>query len=167
MTGLHWLAHQPWVDAAHIGCFGWSYGGYLSLMLLARSGGELAAGVSVAPVTDWRIYDTAYVERYLGMPDANPDGYRDSSVFTWLPGLRSPLLLAHGMADDNVLFVNSTRLMAALQSQGTLFSLMTYPGAKHGLSTPAMQKHVFRTIAAFLNEHLQPPGPAAAAAPAH
>jgi dipeptidyl-peptidase-4 len=145
------------VDAAHIGCFGWSYGGYLSLMLLARSGGEIAAGVSVAPVTDWRIYDTAYVERYLGMPTANADGYRDSSVFTWLGGLQSPLLLAHGMADDNVLFTNSTRLMAALQTQGTLFSLMTYPGGKHGLSTPAMQKHVFRTIARFLQEHLQAP----------
>jgi dipeptidyl-peptidase-4 len=155
MAGLHWLAGQAWVDAAHIGCFGWSYGGYLSLMLLARSGGEIAAGVSVAPVTDWRIYDTAYVERYLGMPQANPEGYRDSSVFTWLPGLKSPLLLAHGMADDNVLFTNSTRLMAALQGQGTLFSLMTYPGGKHGLSTPTMQKHVFRTIARFLQEHLQ------------
>ncbi len=157
MAGLHWLARQDWVDAAHIGCFGWSYGGYLSLMLLARSGGEIAAGVSVAPVTDWRIYDTAYVERYLGMPTANADGYRDSSVFTWLGGLQSPLLLAHGMADDNVLFTNSTRLMAALQAQGTLFSLMTYPGGKHGLSTPAMQKHVFRTIARFLQEHLQSP----------
>ena len=158
MAGLHWLATQPWVDAAHIACFGWSYGGYLSLMLLARSGGEIAAGVSVAPVTDWRIYDTAYVERYLGMPEANADGYRDSAVFPWLGGLKSPLLLAHGMADDNVLFTNSTRLMAALQAQGTLFSLMTYPGGKHGLSTPAMQKHVFRTIARFLQENLQPGG---------
>ncbi len=166
MAGLHWLARQPWVDAAHVGCFGWSYGGYLSLMLLARSGGGIAAGVSVAPVTDWRDYDTAYVERYLGMPAANGDGYRDSSVFTWLAGMRSPLLLVHGMADDNVLFANSTRLMAALQSQGTLFSLMTYPGGKHGLSTPAMQKHAFRTIAAFLQQHLQP-GPPAAAAPPH
>jgi len=155
LAGVDWLERQPWVDGAHIGTFGWSYGGYLSLMLLAKGGDRFAAGVSVAPVTDWRIYDTAYVERYLGLPERNPDGYRDSAVFTWLGGLRAPLLLAHGMADDNVLFTNSTRLMAALQEQGTLFDLMTYPGGKHGLSTPAMRKHVFRTIARFLAVHLQ------------
>jgi dipeptidyl-peptidase-4 len=159
LAGVEWLKRQPWVDPAHIGTFGWSYGGYLSLMLLAKGGDAFAAGVSVAPVTDWRIYDTAYVERYLGLPAQNPDGYRDSAVFTWLAGMRAPLLLAHGMADDNVLFTNSTRLMAALQDQGTLFELMTYPGGKHGLSTPAMRKHVFRTIARFLAGHLQQPGP--------
>ena len=80
-------------------------------------------------------------------------------MFTWLAGMRAPLLLAHGMADDNVLFTNSTRLMARCQDQGTLFELMTYPGGKHGLSTPAMRKHVFRTIARFLAGHLQQPGP--------
>jgi dipeptidyl-peptidase-4 len=155
LAGVRWLAQQPWVDAAHIGVFGWSYGGYLSLMMLARSGGAIAAGVSVAPVTDWQFYDTAYTERYLGTPAANPDGYRNSAIFAALPELHAPLLLVHGMADDNVLFANSTNLMAALQNQGTLFRLMTYPGGKHGLSTPAMQKHAYRTIAQFLRENLQ------------
>ncbi len=156
LAGVRWLAQQPWVDAAHIGVFGWSYGGYLSLMVLEKSAGAVAAGVSVAPVTDWRLYDTAYTERYLGTPAANPDGYRDSAVFAALSGMKAPLLLVHGMADDNVLFTNSTRLMSALQSQGTPFRLMTYPGGKHGLSTPAMQKHAFHAIDAFLQETLKP-----------
>jgi len=155
LAGVHWLAQQDWVDAAHIGTFGWSYGGYLSLMLLANSGGALAAGISVAPVTDWRLYDTAYTERYLGTPAGNPEGYRQSAVFASLAQLQAPLLLLHGMADDNVLFVNSTSLMAALQGQGTQFDLMTYPGGKHGLSTPAMQKHAFARMLRFLEEHLQ------------
>ena len=154
LAGVRWLKQQPWVDAQHVGVFGWSYGGYMTLMLLAKAPDQFAAGVAVAPVTDWHIYDTAYTERYLGTPQENAAGYEDSGVFKWLAGLRSPLLLAHGMADDNVLFSNSTRLMAALQTQGTQFRLMTYPGGKHGLSTPAMQKHVFHTIAGFLDEKL-------------
>lgn len=164
LAGVRWLKQQPWVDAAHVGVFGWSYGGYMTLMLLAKASDQFAAGVAVAPVTDWHIYDTAYTERYLGTPQENAAGYEDSGVFKWLAGLRSPLLLVHGMADDNVLFSNSTRLMAALQTQGTPFRLMTYPGGKHGLSTPAMQKHVFHTIAAFLDEKLRGGAPESAQA---
>ena len=148
-AGIAWLASQPWVDASRIGTFGWSYGGYLSTMMLARDSGELAGGVAVAPVTDWRLYDTCYTERYLGLPLDNDAGYLRSAVFAWLDGLTSPLLLIHGMADDNVLFANSTRLMAALQQRGTQFQLMTYPGGKHGLSTPEMKKHAFTAIADF------------------
>jgi dipeptidyl-peptidase 4 len=154
LTGIRWLKQQPWVDGARIGVFGWSFGGYMSVMMLAKASDQLAAGVAVAPVTDWRIYDTGYTERYLGTPQDNPAGYEASAVFKWLPGLRSPLFLAHGMADDNVLFTNSTRLMAALQTQGTQFRLMTYPGGKHGLSTPAMLKHLLHAVDDFYKEKL-------------
>jgi len=112
----------------------------------------------VAPVTDWRLYDTCYTERYLGLPKDNPQGYADSAVFAALGGLRSRLFLAHGMADDNVLFVNSTRLMAALQQRGIQFDLMTYPGAKHGLSTPQMLAHLFTAIQGFLDERVKGAG---------
>jgi dipeptidyl-peptidase-4 len=148
-VGIAWLKSQPWVDASRIGTFGWSYGGYLSTMMLAKDSAELAGGVAVAPVTDWRLYDTYYTERYLGLPDDNDAGYTRSAVFAWLDGLTSPLLLIHGMADDNVLFLNSTRLMAALQQRGTQFQLMTYPGGKHGLSSPEMKKHAFTAIEDF------------------
>ncbi len=107
-------------------------------------------------MTDWRLYDTCYTERYLKRPQNNPQGYLDSGVLSALGGLHSPLLLAHGMADDNVLFTNSTRLMSELQQRGVQFELMTYPGAKHGLSTPQMQIHVYTAIEAFFNRQLQP-----------
>ncbi|MFC4726637.1 S9 family peptidase [Coralloluteibacterium thermophilus] len=132
-AGVVWLRSQPWVDGGRIGVHGWSNGGYMTLMLLARASEDYACGVAGAPVTDWALYDTHYTERYMDLPDANPDGYRDASVFTHLDGLTSRLLLIHGMADDNVLFTNATQLMSALQARGTAFELMTYPGAKHGL----------------------------------
>jgi dipeptidyl-peptidase-4 len=157
LVGISWLKSHPWVDAEHIGVFGWSYGGYQTLMLLAKAGDRVAAGVAVAPVTDWTLYDTHYTERYLDTPQHNPQGYELSGVLHWLAGLRSDeLLLVHGMADDNVLFENSTKLMAALQERGTQFRLMTYPGAKHGLSTPALQKHVYTLIANYFDEKLKP-----------
>jgi dipeptidyl-peptidase-4 len=118
-------------------------------------------------VTDWSLYDTHYTERYLDAPQANQQGYAASNVLHWLDGLPSDkLLLVHGMADDNVLFANSTKLMAALQQRGVPFRLMTYPGAKHGLSTPALKKHVYAMIAAYFDEKLAPARCAQPVAPA-
>jgi dipeptidyl-peptidase-4 len=155
VRGLDYLATLPYVDPRRIGVMGWSNGGYMTLMLLAKHSDRYACGVAGAPVTDWALYDTHYSEHYMDLPAANPQGYRDSAVFAWLDGLRSPLLLVHGMADDNVLFANSTRLMSELEQRGTRFELMTYPGAKHGL--PAKFKlHQMRTSANFLERCLKP-----------
>jgi dipeptidyl-peptidase-4 len=159
-AGITWLKQQPWVDARRIGIFGWSYGGYQTLMLLAKASDDIAAAVAVAPVTDWTLYDTHYTERYLDTPQANPQGYALSDVLHYADKLPSDkLLLVHGMADDNVLFANSTKLMAALQNLGTRFRLMTYPGGKHGMSTPAMKKHVYSLIQAYFDERLKDPAP--------
>lgn len=155
LVGIDWLRSQSFVDAKHIGVFGWSYGGFMAVRLLEAASDRIAAGVAVAPVTDWALYDTHYTEQFLGLPKDNPDGYAQSGVFAHLDGLRSPLLLVHGMADDNVLFTNSTRLMDAMQKKGIQFDLMTYPGGKHGLSGPASQKHVFQAIANFFDRHLK------------
>ncbi|OBV39291.1 S9 family peptidase [Janthinobacterium psychrotolerans] len=154
LAGIAWLGQQSFVDARRIGVFGWSYGGFMSLRLLSAASDKIAAGVSVAPVTDWSLYDTHYTEQFLGMPKENVDGYKDSTVFAHLDGLRSPLLLVHGMADDNVLFSNSTRLIDALVNRGVQFDLMTYPGAKHGISSRAGQRHVYAKIAAFFKKNL-------------
>jgi len=158
LVGVDWLVQQSFVDPKCIGVFGWSYGGFMTLRMLAAASDRIALGVAGAPVTEWALYDTHYTERYLQRPQDNAEGYKDSSVFAHLDGLRSPLLLVHGMADDNVLFVNSTQLMSALQERGILFDLMTYPGAKHGLSTPANQIHVFRTIYKFFGDHFRHAG---------
>jgi len=156
LAGIRWLKEQPFVDPARVGVYGWSYGGYMSLMMLAKHSGEITAGVAGAPVTDWALYDTHYTERYMDHPKANADGYSASAVFAHAGGLTSPLLLVHGMADDNVLFTNSTKLMTALQERGQQFDLMTYPGAKHGISAPYMKKHYGNALLAFFARHLTP-----------
>jgi dipeptidyl-peptidase-4 len=148
LNGVAWLRAQPWVDARRIGVHGWSNGGYITLMLLARSRAAYACGVAGAPVTDWALYDTHYTERYMDHPQANPEGYAASRVMTHIEGLTEPLLLIHGMADDNVLFSNATVLMSALQQRGQPFELMTYPGAKHGLRG-ADALHRYRVTEAF------------------
>ncbi|MEB1529479.1 DPP IV N-terminal domain-containing protein [Xanthomonas sp. WHRI 7945] len=155
LRGVAWLKAQPWVDGARIGVYGWSNGGYMTLMLLAKHSEAYACGVAGAPVTDWGLYDSHYTERYMNLPAANPAGYRDGRVAAHLDGLNSPLLLVHGMADDNVLFTNSTSLMSELQKRGKLFELMTYPGAKHSLSG-SNALHRYRTTEAFLARCLKP-----------
>jgi len=155
LKGVEWLKAQPWVDGSRIGVQGWSNGGYMTLMLLAKASDQYACGVAGAPVTDWGLYDTHYTERYMNLPAANVDGYREARVLTHIDGLTSPLLLIHGMADDNVLFSNSTSLMSALQKRGQPFELMTYPGAKHGLSgVDAL--HRYRMAENFLGRCLKP-----------
>ena len=156
LAAVAWLRAQPWADAARIGVYGWSNGGYMTLMLLAQSD-AYACGIAGAPVTDWSLYDTHYTERYMGHPAGNAGGYRASSVLTHLDGLGEPLLLLHGMADDNVLFTHSTRLMAGLQQRGQVFELMAYPGAAHGLRGRDLL-HRLRTSAAFLERCLRPTG---------
>ncbi|WP_296246683.1 S9 family peptidase [uncultured Stenotrophomonas sp.] len=155
LKGVEWLKSQPWVDGNRIGVQGWSNGGYMTLMLLAKASDQYACGVAGAPVTDWGLYDTHYTERYMNLPAANVDGYREARVLTHIAGLTSPLLLIHGMADDNVLFSNSTALMSALQQRGQPFELMTYPGAKHGLSG-ADALHRYRMAENFLGRCLKP-----------
>ena len=98
----------------------------MTLMLLAKASNQYACGVAGAPVTDWGLYDSHYTERYMDLPARNEAGYREARVLTHIDGLRSPLLLIHGMADDNVLFTNSTSLMSALQKRAQPFELMTY-----------------------------------------
>jgi dipeptidyl-peptidase 4 len=153
---VRWLKQQPWVDGGHIGTFGWSYGGFMTTMLLSKASADLAGGIAVAPVTDWSLYDTHYTERYLSTPQDNPAGYIRSAPFAWLDGLTSPLFLVHGMADDNVLFANSTKLMAELQLRGIQFDLMTYPGGKHALAATSMRLHVYHAIANCFEPNIPP-----------
>ena len=154
--GVEWLRAQPWVDGERIGVHGWSNGGYMTLMLLGRAPADYACGLAGAPVTDWALYDTHYTERYMGLPDANREGYAQARVLAHSAGIRpGALLLVHGMADDNVLFSNSTALMSDLQARGTAFELMTYPGAKHGLRGKDAL-HRYRQAEAFLGRCLRP-----------
>ncbi len=158
-VGARYLQSRPFVDSERVGVFGWSYGGYMTLMCMLKTPELYAAGVSGAPVTDWRLYDTHYTERYMGTPLDNEAGYLSGNVLPLAGRLSAPLLLMHGMADDNVLFTHTTALMKALQDEGKVFELMTYPGGKHGLlRIPEQGRHGYRTILDFFNRKLRPGG---------
>jgi dipeptidyl-peptidase-4 len=162
--GIAWLAAQPFVDRERIGSFGWSYGGYIALLLAAKAGDLVAANAAVAPVTDWALYDTHYTERYMDHPHANVAGYAAGNVLKLADRIGGDLLIVHGMADDNVLFTHSTALMALLQARAFRFELMTYPGGKHGLVGARIRTHVYEAIDDFFRRHLAPAGAAAATA---
>lgn len=154
LAGLDWLQARDFVDADRVGLWGWSYGGYMTLMATLQAPGRFAAGIAGAPVTDWALYDTHYTERFMSTPQDNAEGYDAGSVFAHLDGYQTPLLIIHGMADDNVTFDHSTRLFAELQERGQVFEMMTYPGQRHGIRPPPLQTHLLRTQMAFFNRYL-------------
>lgn len=154
VEGARWLAAQAFVDRARIGVWGWSYGGYMTLMMMFRAPDVFRVGVAGAPVTDWEIYDTHYTERYLGRPQDNAAGYAASSVLPFAENLKGKLLVMHGMADDNVLFLHSTKLFRKLQDLGKPFDVMVYPGAKHGLIRQHDGRHAYATIERYFDDNL-------------
>lgn len=154
VLGARWLGSRAFVDPRRIGVWGWSYGGYMTLMLMLKASDVFYAGVAGAPVTDWTLYDTHYTERYLGTPRENSAGYEASSILTYAPDLRGKLLVIHGMADDNVLFLHSTKLFRKLQDLGKPFDVMVYPGAKHGLLRQHDGRHAYALMLRYFNENL-------------
>jgi dipeptidyl-peptidase-4 len=155
VAAVDYLRGLPFIDGERIGIHGWSYGGYMTLMCLFKAPSHFRAGVSGAPVTNWRLYDTAYTERYLGLPDDPGDVYSKSSVFEYIDGFEGRLLVIHGMADDNVFFDNTVQLIAALQRKKKPFELMTYPGQRHRFGDREMRIHRVELTVAFLKKALQ------------
>jgi len=153
VSGVKFLHTLPYVDKERIGVYGHSYGGYMTLMSMFKAGGYFKAGVSGAPVTTWRLYDTHYTERYMGNPNTDSDAYDASSVFPYADGLQGPLLIYHGMADDNVLFTHSTKLYKHLQDAAKPFEVMDYPGKKHSIRGKQTGIHLYHTITNFFDRH--------------
>lgn len=153
VEGVKFLHSLGWVDPERVGVHGSSYGGYMSLMCMFKAPEYFKAGAAGAPVTDWALYDTHYTERYLGNPKEDPSVYRRSSVFDDATNLEGPLLIYHGMADDNVLFTNSTKLYKLLQDNNIPFMCMDYPGKKHRFSGKETSMHRLNTIRNFFDLH--------------
>ncbi len=151
LAGVAWLKQQPFVDPGKVAVYGWSYGGYMTLKLLEAAPGTFAAGVSGAPVTKWELYDTHYTERYLGSPVADPKAYAKSNALADAEKIADPLLLIHGMADDNVVFEHSTAFMAKMQGSARPFETMVYPGQTHRVGGPKISVHLWQGILNFLN----------------
>ena len=158
--GADWLKSQPFIDPDKMGVYGWSYGGYMSLMMLGQTD-DYAAGVVGAPVTEWQLYDTAYTERYLGSPvQGDPNytkgSYENSNVWPYLDGITEPFLLIHGMSDDNVVFRNSTKLMDEMHKRSAHnMQVMTYPSEKHGFRKEHNKIHRGRLILEFFLTEFQ------------
>ncbi len=129
--GVRHVEKMELVDRGRVGVYGWSYGGYMTLMCLCRAPEVFKAGVAGAPVTAWDGYDTHYTERYMRTPQSNPDGYRESAVMAHVAGLRGKLMVIHGMLDENVHFRHTARLVHALLEAGKPHEQLAYPDERH------------------------------------
>lgn len=153
LAGRTYLSSLPFVDPDRIGVFGWSYGGYMVLNALLRSPEPFRFGISVAPVTNWRNYDTAYTERYMLRPKDNVEGYRKTALMPLAGQLKSPLLLIHGMADDNVHLIHSFELLNSFIEAGRNVDQLFYPGKNHKIDGAKTRVHLFTHIIRFIEEH--------------
>lgn len=152
-TGAEYLKTLPFVDGAKIALYGWSYGGYMTLKQLQADPGLYAAGISGAPVTRWGLYDTHYTERFMGNPRTVPEAYEKASAIPDATKISDPLLLIHGMADDNVVFENSSELISVLQEGNVPFEMMLYPGYTHRVAGENISPHLWNTMFRFLEAH--------------
>jgi dipeptidyl aminopeptidase/acylaminoacyl peptidase len=158
---LAYLKKQPWVDATRIGINGWSYGGFMTSYALTHST-SFAMGIAGGSVEDWALYDSIYTERFMRMPQHNPEGYAKSSNIAAAKNLSGRLLLLHGAIDDNVHMQNTIQFAYALQKAGKPFEMMIYPKSRHGVSDPALVKHMQTLIVDFIMRTLTPEGARAA-----
>lgn len=149
-----YLAGLPYVDASRIGIQGWSYGGYMTLLCMTKGADTFKMGISVAPVTTWRFYDSIYTERYLQTPQQNAKGYDENSPINFVNNLKGKLLLVHGSADDNVHYQNSMEMINAMVKANKDFDMMIYPNKNHGIYGGNTRLHLYNKMSNFIHENL-------------
>lgn len=154
LAGARYFSSLPYVDSSRTACFGWSYGGYMTLMELGNKASQFKAGVSMAGVTDWRFYDAIYTERFMLTPGQNQSGYNRSSALNYTPNVKGRLLLMSGTSDDNVHFYNTLKYASKFNSEGGIFDMMAYAGFEHSLRMCNARVQLFRKIVDFLNTNL-------------
>lgn len=154
VEGAKYLASLPYVDGENIGIWGWSYGGFMVALSMEKSD-VFKAGISVAPVTNWRFYDTVYTERFMRAPNQNTDGYDDNSPLSHAAKLKGNLLLIHGSADDNVHFQNTMEFSEKLVQAGIPFDMAVYTNRNHGIRGGNTTLHLYNKMTEFLKEQLQ------------
>ena len=154
VDGVRFATAEGWVDGARVGITGWSYGGFMTLMCMLREPDVFKVGVAGAPVTAHDGYDTAYTERYLGLPRENPEGYRDGSPVTHAAALRGKLMIVHGLLDENVHFRHTARFVEALSKANRSCDLVIYPSGRHGLRSQADRRHMHERVADYFVQNL-------------
>lgn len=150
LAGARHFMSLPYIDAGRTACFGWSYGGYMTLMELGAKDCPFKAGVAMAAVTDWRFYDSIYTERYMLTPGQNKPGYDQASALARTGNVKARLLIMSGTSDDNVHFYNTLKYASKLNSEGGLFDMMAYAGFEHSLRMCNAREQLFRKIVDFL-----------------
>jgi dipeptidyl-peptidase-4 len=157
-TGLQaLLASRPYLDPKRVGIWGWSGGGSMTLNAMFRYPKLYSTGIAIAFISDQTLYDTIYQERYMGLPDDNPDGYTNGSPITFAHQLEGDLLIIHGTADDNCHYQNFERLTNELIRHNKPFSMMSYPNRTHGINEGENTTlHLFSLMTRYLVEHLEP-----------
>jgi dipeptidyl-peptidase-4 len=149
-----WLGRQSWVDASRIGFWGWSFGGYLAAMVAGKGGDIFRAVIAVAPVTDWRLYDTIYTERFMWTPQENAANYAETAPLNHVAGIRARFLLVHGTGDDNVHPQNSVQLIERMVRANRPLQQLFYPNRTHSISGGNTTVHLYESLTRFLRENL-------------
>ncbi|MCM1292666.1 MAG: DPP IV N-terminal domain-containing protein [Bacteroides sp.] len=155
VAAARYAARLPYVDPNRIAIYGWSYGGYEAIMASSVAGAPYAAAVAVAPVTDWRYYDTVYAERYMLTPAQNPDGYKSSSTMTHIADRKCPLLIMHGTADDNVHLFNTIQYSSACEQQGTWADVVLFPNKNHSIVGCNSRQVVYARLLDYLSTNMR------------
>ena len=155
VAAAQYMASQPWVDAERIGIWGWSFGGYEVLMAMSHPDSHYAAGVSIAPVTSWRFYDTIYAERFMRTPQENPDGYAQSAPLDKVKDLKGELLIMFGSADDNVHIINAMQYIAKLHGQKRQFDMMVYPNMNHSINGCGVREPLYQRVLNYFDRTLK------------
>ena len=154
IAAARYFGSLPYIDADRIGIWGWSYGGYNVLMSMSRGSGAIKAGVAIAPVTDWRFYDTIYTERFMRTPQQNIEGYDKGSPIALAGNLQGNLLIVHGTADDNVHLQNSIEYTRALINEGKHFDMFFFPDKNHSILGPSVREYLYEKVIIYFKENL-------------
>jgi len=154
ISAAKYLSTLPYVDDNRIGIWGWSYGGYMSSLCLTKGANTFKMAMAVAPVTNWRFYDSIYTERYMQTPQDNASGYDDNSPINHVEKMQGPYLLVHGSADDNVHLQNTMRMISALVDANKQFDLFIYPDKNHGIGGGNTRYHLYKKMTNFIKENL-------------
>jgi dipeptidyl-peptidase 4 len=154
VEGVEFIGQRAYVDKERVGVYGWSYGGFMTLMCLMRAPAVFKVGVAGAPVTHWDGYDTCYTERYMSTPELNPEGYHNGAVMTHVDNLKAKLLLVHGMVDENVHFRHTARLLSALAKAQKEYDLLIFPEERHMPREAKGLEYMERRLAAYFKQHL-------------
>lgn len=154
IAGAKYFATLPYIDSSRLGCFGWSYGGYMTLMELGSKDSPFKAGVGMASVSDWRFYDAIYTERYMLTPQQNASGYEAASALNRTQNVKANLLIMSGTSDDNVHFYNTVKYASKLSNEGMVFDMMAFAEFEHSFRKCTGKEQVYRKIKHFLDRNL-------------